>query len=160
VETEEILDAMAALGVDLVQGYAIARPMSARALATWLRDWRPEPLPDPNFPHTLLGAYAAHVRRRPLMECMMQQDLALVLSSRLSDCPLVAYVQSRGWNDHPVIEGHRQFMEGMHRLLTGHGANSMSPDEYLAAAEQELANLIRKELANESEQARSKQAEN
>lgn len=160
VETEEILDAMASLGVDRVQGYAIARPMSARVLASWLRDWRPEPLPDPDFPHTLLGAYAAHVRRRPLMECMMQQDLALVLSSRLSDCPLVAYVQSRGWNDHPVIEGHRQFMEGMHRLLTGHGANSMSPDEYLAAAEQELANLIRKELKNESEQARSKQAEN
>ena len=156
VETEDILDAMAALGVDLVQGYAIAQPMSAHSLVTWMPDWRPEPLPHPDLPRTLLGAYAAHVRRRPLMEYMMQQDLTLVLSSALSDCPLVSYVQSRGWNDHPVIEGHRRFMEGMRRLLA---ENDTTPDQYLAAAEHELANLIREELAKESRQARSKQKE-
>ena len=86
----------------------------------------------------------------------MQQDLTLVLSSALSDCPLVSYVQSRGWNDHPVIEGHRRFMEGMRRLLA---ENDTTPDQYLAAAEHELANLIREELAKESRQARSKQKE-
>ena len=155
VETENILDAMAALSVDLVQGYAIAGPMPAHALVTWIRNWRPNPYPSPDLPHTLLGAYAAHVRRRPLMEYMMQQDLALVLSSALSDSPLVSYVQSQGWTDHPLIERHRRFVDGMHRLMA---ESEPALEQYLAAAEHELVNLILEDLANESRHIRAKQA--
>ena len=59
VETPEIFDALAILGVEATQGYAIARPMPEPALLKWLADHRPEPAR--REPRSLLGAYAMHV---------------------------------------------------------------------------------------------------
>lgn len=55
VETRSILDAMRALMMDLVQGYAIARPMPADEMARWLNAWDPEAALPPEPPGTLLG---------------------------------------------------------------------------------------------------------
>lgn len=59
-ETPEILDALAVLGVDCAQGYAIAQPMPANELLPWLQKWKPQP--QHNQPKTLLGAYASHLQ--------------------------------------------------------------------------------------------------
>jgi hypothetical protein len=47
------------MGVRYIQGYLIAKPMPAEALAAWLRD---RPLyPASREPTTILGAYAVHL---------------------------------------------------------------------------------------------------
>jgi diguanylate cyclase (GGDEF)-like protein/PAS domain S-box-containing protein len=43
VETFAHCDMLLRLGCDLAQGYAIARPMPADAVANWVATWRPEP---------------------------------------------------------------------------------------------------------------------
>ncbi|PLZ03104.1 diguanylate phosphodiesterase [Burkholderia sp. WAC0059] len=45
IESAELLDALAMLGVDLVQGYAVAKPMPADAVSAWARaySYRPGP---------------------------------------------------------------------------------------------------------------------
>jgi EAL domain-containing protein (putative c-di-GMP-specific phosphodiesterase class I) len=39
VETEEVLHTLAGLGCDTVQGFALAKPMDARAVPSWLHQW-------------------------------------------------------------------------------------------------------------------------
>jgi EAL domain-containing protein (putative c-di-GMP-specific phosphodiesterase class I) len=43
-ETDDIVDILAELGCDVVQGYAIARPMPASDFVDWIRQPRPGPL--------------------------------------------------------------------------------------------------------------------
>lgn len=43
VESVEHGEMLLALGCEFAQGYGIARPMPARAIPTWIADWRPEP---------------------------------------------------------------------------------------------------------------------
>jgi EAL domain-containing protein (putative c-di-GMP-specific phosphodiesterase class I) len=43
IESVELLDALATLGVDLVQGYAVAKPMPAGEVAPWVRACRYQP---------------------------------------------------------------------------------------------------------------------
>jgi len=58
VETEDILDALAVLGVRLMQGYGIARPMPLEALKAFLK----QPIvPHRAGPRSLLGLYAEHL---------------------------------------------------------------------------------------------------
>jgi EAL domain-containing protein (putative c-di-GMP-specific phosphodiesterase class I) len=40
IESVELLDALATLGVDLVQGYAVAKPMPASEIVPWTRSYR------------------------------------------------------------------------------------------------------------------------
>jgi diguanylate cyclase (GGDEF)-like protein len=65
-ETPDILDALRVLGVEEAQGYAIARPMPAAALAAWLDRRRPEPTSA--RPSTLLGTYASYIATRQVLE--------------------------------------------------------------------------------------------
>lgn len=59
VETPDILDALQVLGVDRVQGYGVAPPLSLTDLIAWGRQYPARPAT--GRPHTLLGAYAAHL---------------------------------------------------------------------------------------------------
>ncbi len=59
-ETAETINALAVLGVECVQGYAIARPMPEEALLEWLRAWNG--IAQDTQPRTLLGAYASHLQ--------------------------------------------------------------------------------------------------
>jgi len=58
VEDERVLDALRMVGVRHVQGYVVAPPMEAEALAGWLRNYKPRQAP--KTPETLLSAYALH----------------------------------------------------------------------------------------------------
>ena len=42
VETQIEWDLVASLGVDVVQGYFVARPMPAEAIEDWVGNWRRE----------------------------------------------------------------------------------------------------------------------
>lgn len=59
IECAESGDALAALGVRLAQGYAIARPMDIEALLKWLKQYKPVPW---SRPTTVLGAVALQLR--------------------------------------------------------------------------------------------------
>jgi hypothetical protein len=59
VETPEVLDALKVIGSSWVQGFGIARPMTAGCMLSWLKAFRPEETV--REPTTLLGAYAAHM---------------------------------------------------------------------------------------------------
>ena len=64
LETAGLVEAAAILGADFGQGYAIARPMSARDMGRW----RHVPLAvESRHPRTALGAYAAMILRNALM---------------------------------------------------------------------------------------------
>ncbi len=64
LETAGLVEAAAILGADFGQGYAIARPMTARDMACW----RHAPLAiESRHPRTALGAYAAMILRNALM---------------------------------------------------------------------------------------------
>jgi EAL domain-containing protein (putative c-di-GMP-specific phosphodiesterase class I) len=39
VEDEEIASELSSMGVDVLQGYHIARPMPAEQVASWVRTW-------------------------------------------------------------------------------------------------------------------------
>jgi EAL domain-containing protein (putative c-di-GMP-specific phosphodiesterase class I) len=56
VEEEDLLEALVILDADRAQGYAIARPMPAQALAGWIRERRT--LPRPTTPRGILGKLA------------------------------------------------------------------------------------------------------
>ncbi len=64
LESEGLIEAASILGADFGQGYAIARPMTARDLARWRRT----PLAiEPQRPRTALGAYATMIMRDALI---------------------------------------------------------------------------------------------
>ena len=64
LESEGLIEAASILGADFGQGYAIARPMTARDLARWRRT----PLAiEPRHPRTALGAYATMIMRDALV---------------------------------------------------------------------------------------------
>ncbi|TDV26798.1 EAL domain-containing protein (putative c-di-GMP-specific phosphodiesterase class I) [Paraburkholderia caballeronis] len=54
VENRELLEAIATLGVDAVQGYVIARPMPAADLERWIAQYQPLSLPDHSGSHSPL----------------------------------------------------------------------------------------------------------
>ena len=47
IEDEAAMTRMRALGVDALQGFLFCRPLPARALPIWLREWRAGLLPRP-----------------------------------------------------------------------------------------------------------------
>ena len=138
VETEAILDAMVALDVEAVQGYAIARPMPAADMAAWVEAWRPPALLGARHPTSLLGAYAAHLQRRALTDGCYLENLrggALPLPP-LPDGALMRYLEARGWGETPIAQAHRRIAALLDAPPAGRSW------EALAAAERELAQLV------------------
>lgn len=61
LELPDLIEAATILGADFGQGYALARPMPADAMAAWLSGYRPRPC-NPELPQTGLGALAGELR--------------------------------------------------------------------------------------------------
>ena len=91
VETAEILDALQVLGVDRIQGYVLTPPLPLPALIAWGRTYHPEP--SDGRPHSLLGAYAAHLAYQFVMRVLpTAPDPRL----RAVICPLTHYLETQG----------------------------------------------------------------
>ncbi|MEL5848468.1 MAG: EAL domain-containing protein [Candidatus Igneacidithiobacillus chanchocoensis] len=110
VETLSILDAMGNLSQDLVQGYAIARPMDAAAFLQFLRS---DPtFPTPKLPISLLGAYAAHVLRRPLLYSLHAEMSDLSAVEFLERSPLLQYLRLYpSLRTKPILEAYGKLRE-------------------------------------------------
>jgi diguanylate cyclase (GGDEF)-like protein len=91
VETAEILDALQVLGVDRVQGYVFTPPLSLPDLLNWSQSFHPQ-VAD-GRPHSLLGAYAAHLAYQFLDRVMPTSAEA---RQRTAICPLTRYLTAHG----------------------------------------------------------------
>lgn len=113
VETSEIRDALRVLGVDLAQGYGIARPMSAEALPDWLSARRPGKV-EQQGPRTLLGAYAGHLRVIEACRTLMGQPLPMAWKDAAKDphaCSIGAFFDRQGVHDTAFGQAHKRFHE-------------------------------------------------
>ncbi|WP_369573138.1 EAL domain-containing protein [Acidithiobacillus sp. IBUN Pt1247-S3] len=115
VETLTILDAVAQLHQDLVQGYAISRPMPSDAFLVFVRDYVC-PLVG-SKPGSLLGAYAAHVLRRPLMHSLQHDHDTVALTKFLENCPLLEYLRNHPSPvSAPVLDAYAALLRGARDL--------------------------------------------
>ncbi len=91
LEDAGLIEAAVQLGVDLGQGYGIARPMPASEVVSWARGHRLDV--DPDVPRTPMGAVAAHVAWEHRMVALGRHD-----SGRpdLESCGLSGYLQRSG----------------------------------------------------------------
>ncbi|MBU2812512.1 EAL domain-containing protein [Acidithiobacillus thiooxidans] len=106
-ETPETLDALAVLGVDCVQGYAIARPMPEESLLPWLQAWTPEP--QNNQPKTLLGAYASHLQFDSLYQIAPAILGKLPSLDDAHNCRLGKYLDAHGLADSALATAHQAY---------------------------------------------------
>lgn len=113
VETPEILDGLATLGVALGQGYAIARPLALPALKAWLEG---PALPPWSGPTSMLGFVAFQIRYMDALRTLLSQAPQLVRALPLEDagqCPLQARITGLHLEDSGVDQAHRDF----HRMI-------------------------------------------
>lgn len=135
VETPEIRDALRVLGVDLVQGYGIARPMPAEAVPSWLS--ARSPVKVEQGPRTLLGAYAGHLRVVEACRTMMGQPLPMAWKDAAKDphaCSIGAFFDRQGVHDTAFGQAHKRF----HQIMTLY---DVDPERWQTGADE-----FRKEL--------------
>ena len=110
VETPGIMQALAVLGVQAAQGYAISRPMSRVALLDWVAAYAPGPAC--REPRSLLGAYASHLSIVEACRALMNQPLPFAWGDKVSDphaCAIGRYFDEAGLHDTPYGHAHKRF---------------------------------------------------
>ncbi len=132
VETGPILDAMRMLGVDLLQGYGISRPLPLPDLVAFLRTYPPER----NFvPKSLLGLYALLVRTHGMqLEFLLQSPAVFDLTSLgdVKDCPVQKTIDRFGLVSGGKIDRlHSRYHEALAagiRKIRENGLSSLEED--------------------------------
>ncbi len=108
VETPDILDALRVLGVEMAQGYAIAKPMPVTALTSWLGAHKPETAT--SQPHSLLGAYAAHLCLVEACRAMLNQPLRsswMIGAENPHACLVGKFLDEQEWHDTDLGLAHK-----------------------------------------------------
>lgn len=123
VEDTAILDALQVLGVDRVQGYVFTKPLPLSDLLAWGR--RFESIPADGKPHSLLGAYAAHLAYQHLDRVVYAETDPKM---RASACPMSRYLQKTGQRHTPLGDAHIAYHEAE---KTGKGAGDATPSNDL-----------------------------
>ncbi len=119
VETPEIMQALSVIGVEDAQGYAIARPMPAGALAEWLAGSVPKPVE--REPTSLLGAYAAHLAIVEAFRALANQPLKFHWDKTLHDphaCSIGRFFDANGLHESDYGEAHKRFHAVMDQYST------------------------------------------
>lgn len=112
-ETPEILDALSALGVPQAQGYAIARPMPATEMLSWLQAYTPTPYHGPQSP---LGLYACHLRFSDTVNLLLMQVPGVsesILSEIAAISPVTSHVSRLGLGTTPIAQAYLRYQEAM-----------------------------------------------
>ena len=94
LETDGLIEAAVQLGVDMGQGYGIARPMPADEVVAWAAGYRLAV--DPETPRTALGAIAAHVAWEHRMVAIGDSGPVAAADSGLGCCGLTSYAERLG----------------------------------------------------------------
>ncbi|MCX8255018.1 MAG: EAL domain-containing protein [Beijerinckiaceae bacterium] len=111
IESAEIYDALRVLGVQVGQGFGIARPMPGADVAPWLASHRPRA--HDATPTCLLGAYASHLS--VVETCRHLQAQPLPVDWRrdaMTDsvgCAVGRLFTARGWHETAFGAAHRYF---------------------------------------------------
>ncbi|MCJ2134970.1 EAL domain-containing protein [Methylobacterium sp. J-026] len=116
VETVEIRDALRVLGVDLGQGYGIARPMPREAIASWVAGRPRATRAVEQTPKSLLGAYAGHLRVVEACRTLMGQPLPVAWEEASKDphaCGIGVFFDKHGLHDTNFGRAHKRFHEVM-----------------------------------------------
>ena len=116
VETVEIRDALRVLGVDLGQGYGIARPMPGEDVASWTAGRSNKCTPLDRTPTSLLGVYAAHLRVMEACRTLMNQPLPVLWQEASKDphgCSIGVFFDKHGLHDTALGCAHKRFHEVM-----------------------------------------------
>lgn len=144
VETEETIDALTILGIELVQGYAIARPLSPAAVASWLAD-RPA-LRAHRMPRSLLGAYASHLNVVETCRSLAIQPLEIDWREAAKDwrgCGIGRLFTEKGLHNSRCGRAHAQFHDVLDRYSSDHATWERACAEFRC----ELVTVISEETA-------------
>lgn len=141
VETDDILDALAVLGVRLMQGYGIARPMPLEALKVFLE----QPMEQHRAgPRSLLGLYAEHLILHDALKKSILDSRGSLGYLPIADherCPLHQHLQRlRPPNLSRLEKLHAEY----HRQLAAVAASS--PEECTQI--KELSETIKQEIVS------------
>ena len=112
VETPAIIDAMAILGVEYVQGYAFCRPLPEAKLARFLTTRTP--VRASKTPRTLLGSYASHLNVVETCRLLGNQPLQIqwkAESKNPHSCEIGRYFDKAGLHETSFGEAHKRFHE-------------------------------------------------
>ena len=139
IETPEVYDALRVMGVQFGQGYAIAPPMPAEAVAGWLasRGGRAAS----HAPRCLLGAYAAHLTVIESCRALRSQPLPVQWTGGAADhlgCVIGQLFTVRGWHDTPFGAAHTTF----HDVLPLHRSEPERWDKAAAEFRAAMAEAI------------------
>ncbi len=138
VETPSILDAVFQLRQDLVQGFAIAKPLDFPELLDMIRRGSAGILPTlSEEPISLLGAYAAHVLRRPLLYSLSHGGKDFSLANFIELCPLVQFLR-----EHPCPEGQEILAAYCRLLQDGNKLGAVACQERIQQTEQEVQRIL------------------
>ena len=155
VETAEILDALRVLGVELAQGYAICRPLPVDALVAWLAVHQPEPAT--SRPHSLLGAYAAHLCLVEACRALLNQPLRSFWTEGANNphaCLIGQFFDEQGLHDTEMGLAHKH----LHRILPVYADHRADWEAAADSFRQKLHEAIQREAITPRIVARSSQA--
>ena len=123
IETASCLDAIAALGIKLAQGYVIATPMSFEELEQWLRQYIPAPWTGPTTP---LGAVALQLRELFIVGRILDQNPSLL--HRTAFLRIEMFLPNRRWIPRRWVE-RRQAAYSSRAVAQGDGCFVETIDE-------------------------------
>ena len=139
VERAEILNALQVLGVDAAQGYAIARPMPALALRSWLADHIV--VRSTQTPTSLLGVYASHLMIAEACRMLTNQTMNLTFPPSIHDphaCQIGRYLDRTGEHETPYGMAHKRFHATIITRDTDLAAWDEATESFRAALEAEI----------------------
>ncbi|MGC8529754.1 MAG: EAL domain-containing protein [Leptospirillia bacterium] len=110
VETEGVLDALQAMEIDMLQGYAISRPVPLEGILAFLRDFAPDRRPHPT---TLFGLYALTLSVHERLGRDVRQSPTLFDAHQLSEvenCPVQKAFERLGIHrEDPLMALHEDY---------------------------------------------------
>ena len=139
IETPEVYDALRIMGVEFGQGYGIAPPMPAAAVAGGLAP--PRPRAANRVARWLLGAYAAHLTVVESGRALRSQTLPVQWAGEAADhlgCVIGELFTARGWHGTPFGAAHEAF----HTVLPMYRSDPARWDERAAAFRGAMAEAI------------------
>ncbi len=103
LEDDALIEAVAALGATLGQGYGLCRPMSLPQATAWLHGYRPRPATGDI--RTAIGALAYHWRHIRIMRIPKPR-------TELASSPLTAFLRNWAPHDAAAAEWHARVLAG------------------------------------------------
>ncbi len=149
VESPQIADALAALRVPLVQGYAIARPLALQDLLAWAASHRPQAWEQPT---TVLGLYARNLRLSKIRRMMLHEAAntgAVELTNDPDSCDIGRAIRAMGLEGSAIDRGHRSTHESFDRASVSVRTHGHVDWEPVNRAESQYVESIMRALESE-----------